>query len=336
MTGRSFRFGYGLFLHSPFYHTKSGLSFTYLLYLNNAEKMIEYKFWIGDCLSLLRRYREALAELFSLSQMKSTLPKFHFSGLNKQLSIASDIPIEYGKIQRIIRECYDFVRQNGMSGSESMILLNESFLSRYRYNYERALSLSMEGFAKYNGSAAKYTKISHYNDVMSNLTALKRLAELKEWFVKLQNLDTSFAVSKQLHTLHYQAEIALLEGNPKAAHEFAVRRLRRDRETGGDCYSSLRLIIRTGIAAGERDSLPEHLIAIARLRNSEDGHCRYTVQKLFGEYYAARYKRGRRASDLSAARRCLLRALKIGTQIDRLLECDGRQKEIAELLGELG
>jgi len=304
--------------------------------VDDTENMIEYKWWTGHCLQRLNRYREALAEFLTLSQMKPIVPRDYFDGLINQLVIATCIPIELYKIKGIVRQCYDFIQQNGMSNCESKILRNESDLARFRYDYEHAFSLSTEALAKHNKNAVTcYNEVSYYYDIMLNLVTLKQLTSLRDWLLKLQDLDTKFTVSKQLYVLRFKVEIALLEGNTKEAYDFAKKHLRYNRETGSDCYVSLRLVIRTGISAGKLDSLKEYLIELAKLRNSEDGHMRYTIQKLFGEYHAACYNHNKSSQGFFAAKRYFNRALKIGIHIDRLLECDGRQKEIAELLGEI-
>jgi hypothetical protein len=57
MTGRSFRLGCGRFWHSPFYQTRSGLSFAYVLYLN-----IVKNFYIGVNLGAARLPHYGLAQ----------------------------------------------------------------------------------------------------------------------------------------------------------------------------------------------------------------------------------------------------------------------------------
>ena len=89
-----------------------------------------------------------------------------------------------------------------------------------------------------------------------------------------------------------------------------------------------------------------YLVGLVRLRHSEHGHWRYEIRMIMGDYYAALHKRERAKWLLKpnkkakkfygAAYRYYGRALRIGAEIDTLLECGGRQKEIQARMAELG
>jgi hypothetical protein len=301
--------------------------------INESEKMGEYKYWEADCLCLLSRYKESLVEIFTSLQINTTSPLFYFRGLIIQLKLARIFPLELKKIQSIIQNCYDFNRQNGLN-RESMILINESKLASIMFDGESALRLSIEALAK-DENGLNFDVSAYYQIILSSLTDLKQLSSLKEWFVKFQNANTKFSVQKQLHILQYQAEIALLEETPETAYEYAKRHFRICQEVDGDKFDSSRLVIRTGIAAGKLDLLHDYLCNLFQCRNSESKHDQYRVNIIFGEYYAVRFKRDKHIKDLKSAKKCFERAMKIGIDIDQLLECNGRQNEVLLLINEL-
>ena len=302
--------------------------------IGDTEKMGEYKYWIVDCLYSLSRYKESLVEIFELLQIKPILPLHYFYGLIKQFYLAINIPIELSKIQSVVQDCYDFNRQNGLNG-ESMILSNKSSLASLRFEYEYALKLSMEALSKYDKNGGFYNIYVHYEDVLYCFKDLKQLSPLKEWLTKLQNVDTVYNISKQCVVLKYKAEIALLENKPETAYEYAKRNFRICQENDMYILKATILAIRTGIAVGHLDSLYAYLGNLFRLRNSESKHDQYNIHKTFGEYHAARYKRDKNVKDFKSAKKCFERALKIGSDIDQLLECNGRQNEILLLISEL-
>jgi len=313
--------------------------------IKDDEKMAKYKQLEGHCLCYLGLFREALSVLLPLSQTAQIVPHEHFSGIIDQIDIAVKIPIDLPKIQNLIQEAHNTIRQYGLQTARGMILIEESILAFMRYDYKLALEKAKEALDSYDqGAKISYNIIVYHRNIIDNLLLLNCVDEAREWISKFQEINTDLTFSKEISLFGFWAEIANLEGQYEVAYALAEQRLKLERETNSDCFVSLRLVVRIGISAGKLDVIRGYLAELLSMRHAKYGNWRYQVRLYIGDYYTALCQQEREKKIPSQkqfdiywklSEKFYKQAIDIGAILDNLLKCDGRQKEIKQRLERL-
>ena len=334
-------------LYSKAYHiaVKSG----------NTEQQAEYKYWEGHCHRLMGHLREGLACLLELDCLNSNPPE-RLHGLIDQIIIAIRIPISLRNIEALIRRCRDDMERFGLQASRSMLLSVEYTLAYYRKDFATELSRAQETLSTYEVSAYRGFDIyCHYVEMIDAFLDNGDRLNAERWLGKLEAVETRYEASKELSLLSFKRRLALMDGDHKAAWNYAQRYYHKAREAESSPYGGLKQLAEAGIEC-------RHLLEtgqavwelLSKHRNSENGHRRYAIRRLAGDYYRAMSQRAtspmdeggketafyRRYEDsfrknAMLARRYYEHALKVGQFIDERLCCDWHEKEIRERLRSL-
>ena len=321
----------------------------------DEERQVKYKEWEGHCLQRMGRLWEGLACLLELERLQANPPD-HWMGLIFQITTAIQIPISLHKIEALIRRCRDEMERSGLRGSRSMLLMEESFLAYYRHDFSAELAKTQEAMSAHEkGAYPKYNIHAHYYQLIDAFLDMGDRPNAERWLAEYEGVETQFEVSKELRILSFKRRLALMDGDYKAAWDYARRHLSKSREAQDSPYIGLRDFGETAIECGHLTEAGRALWELlSKHRNSENGHRRYEIRRLAGDYHRAMAQRAAVHMDecgqqtatfrkyekafrkhTAMARRDYGYALKTGQFLDERLCCDWHEKEMRQRIRSL-
>jgi tetratricopeptide (TPR) repeat protein len=305
--------------------------------ISDQELMAKYKCLEGGVLSLQGLYWEALAVFAQLEEIEYS-PSCHWYGLICQIEIALDLPIPLKKIQDLIKRAYDDMRTYNLQASKSMLLCQESTLHFNRFEDMKALEKMKEALAVYDDYGdPRYDRSVFYCSIIMAYVEMEDRENAEIWSEKFYNDHSELTKTVELHAIDYKQRIALLNKDFEAALEFARQYMFSERETGGDCYYSLKMVSNAAIKAKKLKEARGYLAALFNMRHSECTAVKHVIWRLTGDYYTAMARLGgfKKAYHIKRAKCCYGKAMKWAVIVDNLLCCDGRIKIIQARIKEL-
>lgn len=307
----------------------------------DEENQVYFKVKKGHCLWHLRRLREALACLVELEKLEAN-PKRRWEGLIFQIAIATAIPISLHNIQLLMQRCSDELKRQNLRLSRGMLLIEKAVLAFLRHDASTALARAQEAMHTYaEGASPQYDIAVYYSYLIEFYLDAGDRISAEWWLERYEGVRTWLDVYKELDILLIRQRIALLDGNYSVAWDYAQRFLQKAREAEDSPYIGLTNLAETGIACGH---LTEVRLALwellSKYRNAEEGHRRYELRRLGGDYHRAMAQQAElytheNLRHTAIARRYYRYALKIGRFIDERLCCDWHEEEIQERLQSL-
>ena len=307
----------------------------------DLRRQAKHLFWEGDALKLAGRLREALACLLAVEALEQADKAVYWDELISQIGIAILIPLSLEKIRDLMDRCRDEMWRLGLNASHGKLLIQECDLAFYCNDFRTELAKAQEAMAGYDASARpNYIINVYYRNMIDALINAKDNPNAQRWLERYEGAETEFETDKELDLLDCRRRIALKDGDLPAAWRYAQRALQKAREGQRSPYGSLYSYTNTAIQCGH---LREAAAGLAELlsvhRHSENGHRRYSLRRLVGDYHRAV---ARHCADKAAVRRhtALARrfygyADRVGRFLDEKLCCDWREQEIRERLASL-
>lgn len=311
-------------------------------------RVLENLEWEGDCLYHLGRLREALSCLLQLEGGAKTDKAEYWAGLRCQVDVAIMLPLSLHSISKLLDRCRREMVQLGLNASEGMLLLTEGVLAYYRGDDQTALEKVREAMAIYDASAYPRVNIEyHYYSLIDALLNVGCREEAEQWLSRYEGVTTGFEFSKELNILNLRRRMALADGDYIAAWRYAQRHLQRSREAERSPYESLCNYCDTAIQCGHLFEARSALAELLRhYRNSENGHSRYRIRRLTGDYHRALARQAsirencerdtlrKHEQDAQRQRSLAVRfycaALKLGQELDARLQCNWREQQMRE------
>lgn len=309
--------------------------------IGDGESQSKFKEMEGHCLRCLGRLRDALVCLVELEKLEGT-PNCRWEGLIDQIVIATDIPISLRSIQSLMRRCSDEMERHGMQSSRCMLLIEESALASLQHDVSTALAKAQEAMHVYKKDAnPNYNITVYYHHLINSYLDAGDHTSAKWWLEQYEDTATWLEFSKELDILSIRRRLALWDGDRPAAWDYAQRFLRKAREAEDSPYIGLINLVETGITCGRLTEIRQAMRElILRHRNSEEGHRRYAIRRLVGDYHRAIAQQSEpytreNLRHTAIARRFYHYARKVGRFIDERLCCDWHEAEIERCLQSL-
>ena len=321
----------------------------------DEERQVNYKQWEGHCLRRMGCLREGLACLLELERLQAN-PPARWTGLIDQITTAIQIPISLHNIEALIRRCRDEMERSALQSSRSMLLSEETYLAYCRKDFPTELAKAQEAMSAYEKDAyPEYDIHVHYYQLIDAFLDIGDRTNAERWLAEYEGVETPFEVSKELNILSFKRRLALMDKDYKVAWDYARRHLSKSREAENSSYNGLRNLAETAIECGHLTEASHALWELlSKHRNSENGHRRYAIRRLAGDYRRAMAQRaaahmnecGRRTATFrkyekefrkhtALARRDYGYALKTGQFLDERLCCDWHEKEIRQRIRSL-
>lgn len=270
---------------------------------------------------------------------------------------AQDLPVSLRSIEKVYVQAEGFLRDSGNTGWRHKLLHLRCLLYSAREMYSKALRAAQEGWSlrQCAGSYPAFGVDDHLNDLVDVNLRLQDGAQawryLEEWE---SQKDNELPKTREILYCSRQSDVARLEGRADDAIDWARRAVLSAEQTDYEEYRFLAesTLVRALLYAADAERAKERLCRILTYRHSESKHRIFDLHLLRGDYHlaCARQAAGMAPVDdeyrldfppptsiADKATRCALRrarlaysaALKVGREIDELLECSKRQEELA-------
>jgi len=326
--------------------------------INDTRQIVLYRFCRGSSLCQAGKLRQALAVLTPTLKEGNTGGDAAdiYNTLTRYIEIAQELPVNLGAIEKACQQTENFLRDSGNLEWRHRLLLLQATLYKLRGIYPEALAAAQESWAIWEGEYPSYTADIHLNSLVE-ISLLLRDAEQAQiylWEWEMDELDTIPKERERL-SCSRQSDLARLEGRFTEAVDWARRAMLVDNSD----IVTLIVMVRAFLCTGDNHRARDELIRLLAQRHAEDGHYRYDIRLLWGDYHLARARQaaGMPAVDdefglefpppsaivnpaathyaLARARRGYRAALKVGSWIDEKLQCTLRQNEISERLARV-
>lgn len=326
--------------------------------INDTRKIVSYRFWRGASLLNAGKLRQALAVLTPTLKEGNTGGDAAdiYSTLIKYIEIAQVLPVNLGAIEKACQQTENFLRDSGNLEWRHQLLHLQAILYKLRGMYPEALAAAQESWAIWEDEYPCYTADSHLNSLVEISLRLRdaEQAQMYLWEWEMDEHDT-IPKSREGMSCRRQSDLARLEGRFTEAVDWARRAMLVDNSD----IVTLIVMVRAFLCTGDNHRARDELIRLLAHRHAEEGHDRYGIRLLWGDYHLARARQaaGMPAVDdefglefpppsaianpaathyaLARARRGYRAALKVGSWIDEKLQCTLRQNEISERLARV-
>lgn len=298
----------------------------------------ENLYWEGDTLRLDRHLKQALARLLEADSLHALDATDCFANLLSIVSVARTLPLPLSELGNLFAKLEPYKGHQQLGGSKSMVLIAESYLLSYCGKDGEALAKSQEAFACRGSRAPKYNDKAYFDDLVDcyRLTGQYREARtvLRQWKAEA---TYDFADEKSW-ILRAEARLLHSEGHTQAAWDTIQRTYAEERyiQRAGKNPVTLRWMIQIGSEAGHLEQVRPLIRRMLRFRHSESLHTRYSCHLSVARYCCHACIRGGMTPEDTArmhrhARFWLRQADATARNLDHLLECDWRTKEVQKL-----
>ena len=305
------------------------------------------------------RLREALAVLTPLKRNTKIPSCCVYGNMTDHFLIALELPISLSTIEKSYGEAESYFRASGGYSWKSRILNMKAELLLARGLLEEARRVAQEGWAIRDDDCPNYYATTHFSTLVRISIARRDAAEAEQYLGSWEKQEESSQIMKRVEFATLQSCAARLAGDIGAAVDHARQavQLAELADWGEARHAAHCALARAFIVSGESARARDLLARAGRMRRSESGHERYTLQLLRGDYHLSRVRAaaGMPAIDdefveelprpfahaadnvesarmLRKARAAYRSASDIGCWIDRQLECSARGAEVSARL----
>lgn len=308
--------------------------------------------WEADSLTRDGKLMEALVSLGEAVQLGVEDDEVQFRLLIRQFDVANSLPIELKKQQRILRELAPFKDIRRIGDSRSMVLNSESKLLSDQGRDEEALNKALEAFTEQRDSVPSYNDTVYYCDLLHNYRSNNMASMAWETLSKWRDRGSSRFPSTAAQQLRAEGLLLFEDGHADKAWDVLQRCVSVEKQIPhfyGTIPATLSAIAKIGCATGRLLAVREAILAHRSLRNSECMWQRYSFRFECARYWCSllesmcsqsaassltRSAKEKEVSPEQVARRArswLMRAGALATELDRLLECDVKLREVRRL-----
>ena len=308
----------------------------------------ENLFWESVCWHETDKLKLALERLLWADALGGGDAGVRFSIVDFLFTVANTFPLPYEKQEELLKKLAPYKGSGQIGGSKSTVLDDERRLLAHRGDWRGALDRAQETFVS---QVDRYPKINDSTYYRALVNAYRENGLLPEAWKTLRDWrahgSTRFANVK---SWQFRAEAQLLyaEGRLGAAWD-AIRRCQAEERylnIHGQDVVTLKWLIRIGADAGRLNDACASLPSLFRFHNAESLYDQYDCFYWFAYYYAALAARLRACGGASGrydtqeiaasrAARWYRRAVRVGRELDALLETDVKQTQLDELRRKL-
>ena len=314
------------------------------------------RFWQGVSLHGAGRLREALAALAPIAsgrlQPANGDRPIHM-GITRYVLIAVDLPLGLDVIERAIREA-ELLESHTGKQRRARLLLVRARLAASRGQFTDAIRHALDGLQRASADGDAFARTAYLKEAtraclrIGNITEARRLID--EW----ANVRDPFTISRRTMCATHASIADRLDGDI----EGAVARARaaiRAAAGSEDCHDRIYTVdalVRALLCSPATEECRVPLAKMMEHRHAEVGLHRYMVRLLAADYQLAlaRHCGGLHALDPESgtsfpvtaarpdshralalarrARRAYASAARVGSDLDRLLRCDTRTREL--------
>jgi tetratricopeptide (TPR) repeat protein len=331
--------------------------------LGRTREAAEARFWQGVALHGGGRLREALAALSSVatySDAAAVEGRTRHMSLTRAVLVAADLPAPLASVERALADV-ERVENHAGSGRRSRLLLAKARLALARGDARQALGLAREGFELGRREDASYALGTYLKEAMKACLRLRDLEAAESLMKEWDGVSDVYLEARRIFKAAFSSMVARHQGDVERAIDLAEHavELARTSDELSERKLSGEALVRAKLCSCTPEEGGRELGRLLRLRHSEVGTARYEVRLLHADYHAAVSRlhaglspvdpeSGRRfpppavtpSPELATrarvrARRTYQSALRVGLELDRLLECSAREAQVGERLGLL-
>lgn len=302
---------------------------------NEIEIQCDWLFWAGECYHCNGNLKKALSCFLQAENLGGLDSYTQFYNLYDIVAVALEIPLPLENIRDLQSKILPYKDIQKIGGSKSMVLKSEFHLFTICGKSRDALSRSQEAFAYRNdGKLPSYDDKFYYVILVDAYLMTGLFKEARNMLYQWRNEgSTKFATTKRDQ---FFAELRLLDAEGKTDMAWEVLKYCEAEEQylGKNGLSSETLYwkVLLGLKLGKIESLWTTLkIYFIRFRNSESLFVKYNLYKAFSSFFIALTERADQQDFIRMKRYAgfwIVRAEKMAQQLDCLLKCDFRTKDM--------
>lgn len=326
---------------------------------NDISAWCEELYWEGHGYQRDNQLTKALRCFLKAEKLGGLDSVNQFKNLARLVDVALVIPSPYRNITEMLSSLIPYKGGQAIGGSKSWVLVVEGSAFFYRGENDKWLAKAQEAFASQVDTAPMYNDSVYYRDLVSAYRVNKQYSEAWKWLRRWREKGSTAFADTKIRQLFEEGRLLYDEGRYIESWDTFQRCMAEEKYLGRAGASSVRLLwyIKAGGQLRHHDALREQIWQIFRHRGSQCGHDRYYCRKGIALYYCTLLERlneeekrpvtlrerfSRRFGSKEQPRwdrdvvrkraeKWLNRAEKCARELDELLECSRRTKEICQL-----
>jgi tetratricopeptide (TPR) repeat protein len=330
--------------------------------LQSQELIDDCHGWLGICFYQLGRLKDALATLGSILQTPAGLTNVEqrYSALIHYIETAQRLPIGLESIQAAYAQVESFLSDIGHTDWRHELLVMLVRLHVYRGKNEVALSTAQEAWSlrRLGRDGGYYGQVDDFHlDALVEICLKLRNPDAARSYLNQWELAADIMpVNREVRLSKSRSELARFEGQVADAINFGRRAvfIAETTDYQETKFAAFVTLIRAYLLGGQCENACEVIKRLLRMRHSESKHDQYTIHLILGDYYLAkvceflgidyqqiqfqeRYEAPIKSfrsvdgvsSALKRAESSYRRANRLGSRIDKMLQCNKREQEIS-------
>lgn len=323
--------------------------------------IVTMRYQLGHVLTGAGKMKEGLAAMTPILQSQTVIgkPSDFYWTLIRYIETALEIPANLQTIEKVFGQIENLLSDSEFHDWPIITLWLRAALNLRRGLYQEALNYGQESWAlreqpRREGDLGGYSAGTHLGILVESSLRLNNLEQVKKYLLEMESRDAE-GPSTTPRMLAYQSSLARIEGRKQDTIEWTRQALVRCQlvTEQEDRYLLGTSSVRACLYTKQDELLKEAMSHCVRLRSIENGHYRFGVRLLIGDYhlaYARRYAGMEPVDDeygesfpmpitvvevdntrrrLIRARLAYNRALTVGKELDEKLQCSWRQREIS-------
>ena len=298
----------------------------------------ENLYWEGDTLYLDDHLAKALKLFLEADSLNALDAIDGFSNLLNIVKVAKKLPLPIAEQRKLLEKLEPYKGSQQIGGSKSMVLNLESNLMSNCSMDSESLAKSQEAFASRVSQAPMYDDMNYFEDLVANYRIAGQYTEARSILQQWKAEATYDFANEKSRILKAEARILYAEGHLGAAWDMVQQVYAEERyiQRAGKNTGTMSLMILIGSKLGHFDQIRPLVLRMLRFRHSESLHTRYSCYLSVARYCCRVCIHGEMSAKDAArmhrhARFWLQHAETTARQLDQLLECDWRTKQIQSL-----
>lgn len=331
--------------------------------INDTYEIVYFSTWQGMSLIEAGKYRQALAILapFLQTQQAPGQAEDFYNLLKTYIGIAQHLPVNLKVIEKAFAQTNNFLRNTGNLSWRHGSLWLQANLYRHRGRHHQALQTYQESWTLWRAEYPAYIADEHLSSLVYAALTLHNTPLARQYIAEWEHQKDDTPVHRAIIFACAYSHLARVENHSDEAINWARQAILTAEQIDHEEEKKTALVttVRSLLFADQSELTRGFLCSLLCLRHVENGHNRYEVRLLWGDYYlaCARLAAGMRSADdeygldfpppvqiadapttlraIERAKRGYAAARKVGQWIDLQLECTKRQDELRQRLARV-